>query len=256
MTMKCRYDPDMPPLMVDAVRDMKKKGLLPQNFIPQKVNAPGEYVSEEIRLSRVLDKEMLFRFAYVPFVIAQLVWDYADTITTLTAWMRLRETLPLNRKVKELRMEYDRKRAPFIDKTHQASEIENMYTFEDGVKEIFNLYLLNLRLDLQHEYPDLQDEDIDLLTATYQCLILLKSLHRYVAKQTAKVQRIVGRQIGRILPCELYALEPIIAAYVGDKPISDKFRKQQGQYVETLSTQIALIGLNDTVIKQEQSESI
>lgn len=254
--MKCRYDPDMPPLMVDAVRDMKKKGLLPQNFIPQKVNAPGEYVSEEIRLSRVLDKEMLFRFAYVPFVIAQLVWDYVDTITTLTAWMKRRETLALSRKIKELRRDYDRKRAPFIDNLHQASEIDNMYVFEDGVKDIFKLYLLNLRLDLKHEYPDLQDEDMDLLTATYQCLILLRALYRYVAKQTDRIQRKIGRQIGRILPCELYALEPLVAAHVGDKPISDKFHKQQGTYIETLSTQIALIGLNDTKPNKKHSETV
>lgn len=32
------------------------------------------------RIETMFNREELFRFAYVPFVIAELVWDYADTV--------------------------------------------------------------------------------------------------------------------------------------------------------------------------------
>lgn len=229
---------ELPPLMQQTIDRMKRLGQLPADFQPHRVE------NTDLQLSELLDREALFRFAYVPFVIAELVWDYADTIRNLTVILRIRELRKLNRAVSELHREYDRRRARFIDGHHHASEQENMLVFEDGVKSIFRLYITNLRCDLRREYPDLAEGYIDLLEATYQCLLLLRSLYAYTDDQMLKIQRRLKRQIGRILPPELYALEHLIVAYIGDKPISSQFRTQQKTYVKTISNQIALIALN------------
>lgn len=200
---------------------------------------------ETLKLSKMLDKDTLFRFAYVPFVIAELVWDYADTIIDIAIIMRLGETKKLCRAIRELRRDYDRVRAPFIDDAHRDSETENMYMFEDGVNDIFKTLLVNIRCDLNGEYPELAQDYLDLLTAVYQCDILLHSLFRYVRMQTEKIEKIVGHRIGRILPDEMYQLDALVIAFVGDKPVSERFISVKETYIKTLATQMALIELNE-----------
>lgn len=200
--------------------------------------------AEKLKLSKILDRDTLFRFAYVPFVIAELVWDYADTILTLSVMMRT-GAKKLCRAVKELRRNYERERAPFIDQAHKDSEVENMFVFEDGVRDIYTQMLVNVRCDLKSEYPNLDKDNIDLLTAVYQCDITLQSLILYTQQQTAKIERIVGHRIGKILPAQIYQLARLIPEFVGDKPASDNFNKLKKQYEKTFATQIALIELSD-----------
>ena len=206
---------------------------------------PKRQEDEEMRLSRILDKETLFRFAYVPFVIAQLVWDYADTILIMAAWLKISETKPLCRAVKELRRDYDRIRAPHIDKAHADSEIENGYVFEECVKDITRQLLVNLRIDLRSEYPEIEPAYLDFLIAVYQCDITLKSLLLYIRKQTDRISKKIDRHVGRILPDAVYKLDKLVLEFVGDKPVSEKFAKLKKQYIETFATQIALVGLNE-----------
>lgn len=206
---------------------------------------PKTQEDEELRLSRLLDKETLFRFAYVPFVIAQLVWDYADTILNMAALLRISETRKLCRAVRELRREYDRIRAPHIDAAHEASEVSNMYVFEDGVADITKQLLLNLRINLRSEYPELEDDYMSYLIAVYQCDITLKSLLLYTRKQTEIIEKKIDRHVGHILPESVYQLNRLVIEFIGDKPVSESFAKLKKQYIETFATQIALTELSE-----------
>lgn len=202
--------------------------------------------AEKLKLSKILDRDTLFRFAYVPFVIAELAWDYADTVLTLSAMMKT-GAKKLCRAVRELRREYERERARFIDQAHKDSEVENMYVFEDGVKDIYTQMLVNVRCDLNSEYPSLDKDSVDLLTAVYQCDITLQSLILYTQQQTSKIERIVGHRIGKILPAQVCQLARLMPEFIGDKPASERFNKLKKQYEKTFATQIALIELNDTL---------
>lgn len=206
---------------------------------------PKHHEDEEMRLSRLLDKDTLFRFAYVPFVIAQLVWDYADTILTMAAWLRISETKKLCRAVRELRRDYDRIRAPHIDAAHEASEVSNMYVFEDCVADITKQLLLNLRINLKSEYPELDEEYLGYLIAIYQCDITLKALLQYTAKQTERIAKKINRNVGHILPESVYKLNRLVLEFVGDKPVTEKFATLKQKYIDTFATQIALIELNE-----------
>lgn len=200
----------------------------------------------EIRLSELLDDEALFRFAYVPFVIAQLVWDYADTILGMAAWLRISATKRLCRAVRELHREYTYIRENFIDDAHKNSEVENGYVFEDGVRNITNQMMLNLRIDLKSEYPDLNPEYLDYLLAVNQCDITLKALLRYTERQTQRIAGKVKRHVGRILPDAIYKLSAIIPEFVGDKPLSAKVHQLREQYIATFAAQIGIIELTTT----------
>ena len=205
--------------------------------------------AQEIKLSEVLDSETLMRFAYVPFVIATLAWDYADSILTLAKMLGMKEVASTSRSVRQLKRDYDNLRAKYIDSAHQKSEEDNMYVFEDGVNDVFRLYLVNIGFDIKKEYPDLSEDYILYLKAIYQCHIVLKSLYKYVEIQTKNVQKIVGHTIGDILPQELRKLDSLVMAFVGDKSISKDFEKQQNTYATTLANRMCSIELSE--IKDE-----
>ncbi|MCM1075976.1 MAG: hypothetical protein NC411_01285 [Bacteroides sp.] len=200
---------------------------------------------EKMQLSKRLDSETLFRFAYVPFVIAKLVWDYADTVLTIVSQLRPEKTKPLSRAVKELHREYEQIRAPYIDKKHEQSEEDNMVVFEDGVADIMRQLVLNIQCDLKSEYPDINEDYLILLIAVYQCDITLRALLLYTQRQADRIAKRLNKNVGRILPRPMYALRDIIIEFVGDMPVSEKFGKLKRQYIETFATQMALIELNE-----------
>lgn len=207
---------------------------------------------EKKKLAKQLGEEGLFRFGYVPFVISELAWDYADTVIDLCVMMKLDKVKLLCRAIKKLRADYLRLHNAHIDKQHHESEKRNMIVFEEGVKQIFNLYIVNLKCDLASEYPDLSSDSIMFLTAVYQCWIVIKSLLLYAKRQTDKVASIVGHPIGDIIPIQVRKLADLILAFTGDSPAPKKFEKQQETYIQTLATQIALVEL--TPIKEDETE--
>jgi len=144
---------------------------------------------KEQKLSEVLDSETLMRFAYVPFVVAQLAWDYADTIVDVASMLKLHPTKKLCRAVRELKRQYDRVRDEFTNYAHRDSEIDNMYVFEDGVSDLFSLYLKNIEFDLKSEYPDLGEDNRNYLLAIYQCHIVLQCIYRYAEMQKVKIEK-------------------------------------------------------------------
>lgn len=211
----------------------------------QRIQAEHEK-EQEIKLSEILDSETLMRFAYVPFVIATLAWDYVDTILTLSKMFGIKNVKPISRSVRQLKRDYDILRARYIDSIHSKSEENNMYVFEDGVNDVFKLYLVNIELDIKRKYPDLSEDYIMYIKAIYQCHIVLKSLYKYVEIQTKNVQNIVGHTIGDILPKELRKLDSLVMAFIDDKSISKDFEIQQDTYAMTLANRMCSIELSET----------
>ncbi len=205
---------------------------------------------EELKLSEILDSETLMRFAYIPFVVAQLAWDYADTVIDVSTLLRLHPTKKLCRAIRELKRRYDNVRAEFTNYAHRDSEIDNMYVFEDGVSDLFSLYLKNIEFDLKKEYPDLEGDYKVMLLSVYQCHIVLKAIYRYAEMQRDKIEKIVGHRIGDILPVELRKLDILIMEFIGDKPVSSQFDVQQKTYAQCIANRMCLVELNDKDAEQ------
>ena len=230
----------------------KFKRSFPKEFHQQLEQRQAQLIQEkqerdrqrEIKLSKVLDSETVMRFAYVPFVVANLAWDYVDTIFDMASFLRLEKTKPLKRAILELKKEYDYIRKPY--QGYRTSYTENMYAFEDGVKDIVKLYMANVEIDLRCEYPNLDPDHLMLLKAVYQCHLILLSIYDYVAKQKKKIEGIVKHTIGDVLPKELRRLDGLVLAFSGDKPLSQKFAEQQKVYANNIAIKMCLIELNET----------
>lgn len=197
------------------------------------------------KIKSTLTRDELLRFGYVPFVVARLVWDYADTIIDICIQMRLAETKQLSRTVRKLKTEYDRTRLPYIDKQREDNEECGMLIIEEAVKSNANLYYADLKCQVQHEYPELYTDYRYLIFAVYQCRLLLKALLAYAEKQRAHIAEKMGWNIKSVLPHAIKVLEPIIIEFTGDKRLSQEWDKTEEAFVEAVATQIGLIQLTD-----------
>lgn len=227
------------------------------NSLEQKQQERSKSLEQEInrRVINIFNREELFRFAYVPFVIAELVWDYADTVIIMSRQIDAPAVRRLSRVIRKARAEYDHLRRKFIDNENRKREIENGYVFENATKEITAQLMLNIRLDINTEYPDLDDDSRGLLLAVYQCHIISRALIRYLNKMTEKAIDRVGHPIGRILPPSYYLMDRLILEYVGNKPASPRFQKLMREYIDTYANQIALVKLSDTDIGEAEQPS-
>lgn len=203
------------------------------------------------RINQALTREELFRFAYVPFVIAELVWDYADTVLDLSH--RNPKVKKLSRAIKNARRDYDSLRRQYIDENNRKREIENMYVFEDGVKRITSQMLTNIDIDIKSEYPDLMPEYRDLLIAVYQCHVLSRALVKYTNRESVELQKKLNQPVGNVLPPSYFIMDKLIPEFVGDKPASPNLRTLFEQYINSLSVQIGLIDLNDETEEANQT---
>lgn len=208
----------------------------------RKVESTKEKMIREIKqIQEKLSPENLLRMAYVPFVIARLVWDYADTIVNLCSMMKLTPTKGLCRTVRQLRREYDQDRMPFIDKAHEDCEEDNMIVYEEQVKAMMNLYLINLECAIKREFKEISREMRDLLKAVYQCDVLVKALFLYTDRQMKMASDMLGWRMGSMLPDTIHRLKPLIPEFLGEMALDQEWIDTENQYVKVFANQIGMV---------------
>lgn len=200
-----------------------------------------------------LDEETLLRLGYIPFCIAELVWDYADTVITLCAMMKNEATRKISRAIRQYRREYLQERAEYVTAVQRENEVSNALVYEEAVGDITAQMLLNVKADILAQYPDLRPDYLQMLVATHQCDILCKALIRYVGIISAKVEGIVGHKIGCVLPRAIFGLNTLIGEYAGNKQLSARFTQLRDKYIETLAVQMALIKLDAGSVLNNES---
>ncbi len=200
---------------------------------------------KERDIKEKISGEQLFRFAYIPFVISTLVWDYADTICDLAAVMRIHEVKRLCRAVKNLRAEYDSIHKSRFDFKARHSEELNMYAFEDFTARITKVVIANIRGELMRAYPDMSEDELEYFVAVHQCNILLKALLVYEYDQRKQIKAKLHYDVGTILRRPVRALAKLIPEFIGDKPLPESFKPTERGFVNNIANQMALIGLSD-----------
>lgn len=195
-----------------------------------------EVTMEEIKTK--IDRETLFLFAYVPFVIAEVAWDYADSCLNMAVLLRQRELKPLCRAIKELRRDYDRIRQRTIDRQHREIENEQMIMFQEDYKEFFSKLHLNIDLQVNKEHPGLCTDSRMLISAAYSCAVVLRSLFKYAGIMEKRIADILGiTAIGSIIVKELRQLATLILHFAGKDSIgnNNRFPDSLNVFVDTLT---------------------
>ncbi len=196
----------------------------------------------EINISKRLTKDELFRVAYMPFVMAQVVWDYADTLCDLSVIARESRLKRLCRAVKGLRREYDRGRAPFIDSAAQAKEEEHMIAFQEAHRDFFAKLRLAVTERIHTSHGVLDPDRETLVAACCMGVLCHRALRKLVAWADALIERKCGRASHSIMPDQMRQLGTLLPEFAGDYGI-DLGTPQMDMWRDTLVNHVLSVEL-------------
>ena len=206
------------------------------NIIARQRAIKNNISMEEIK--QRIDKETLFLFAFVPFVIAEVAWDFADTCIDIAIILRLTPTKKLCRRIRELRKEYDFKRSRFIDNAHRDLETDNMIAFQEDYKEYFSTLVKSINDQVDTQHPGLEYQSRLLISGAYSCAVVLRALFDYASFMERKIADLLGiDSTGSIIIPELRELEKIILQFAGEESINNdnRFPSTLAPFVTTLT---------------------
>lgn len=193
----------------------------------------------------VLSEEELYRFGYIPFVIAGLVWDYAETVTDMCASLRLDALKHMCREIKNLRREYEQERIRTRLVKLMQHEEHNAMIFEEDIKKNMRLFLTHLRIDVDKTYPDRSDDERFLIIAIHQCIVVLDSLIENVREMCENVSNRLGVRLGTILPPTLEPLRESLKKAEDIYRLPDGFYKTKKIFSHSFANMIKAIPLTD-----------
>lgn len=199
---------------------------------------------------QALDSHDIFRFTYAPFVVAELAWDYADTILIIAKQLHLSETKRLSRIIKEARREYCSIRFKYSMGEQRQRLEDNMYLFEDALKPVLRQMSVNVTCDIKKQYPELEELSSCLLQAIIECEVVSNALVKFVERQVGNIQKKIGVPVKSPLPQCYMLMHKLIPEFYGDKPLSDKFQQLKQVYIDTLAAQMGLITYKESNNKQ------
>lgn len=194
----------------------------------------------------VLSEKATFAITYVPFVIAEVAWDYADTAIELAILIHNPSTRPICREIRELRQKYDHGRYRFINSQWRKSETENMIMFQSVLDDYFGDIYRKSTAIMTAEYPNLDADGISLLASAYLCVSVIKGLKRYAAAQEKVLSDIVGYKVGKIIPEEMTRLQEVMGHFAAEHPFPGQLLSLQEEYADTLAQYISDTDIEET----------
>lgn len=127
-----------------------------------------------------LPSDVMIACGAVLYPFMNLTWGYVETIREQCIRMKLSETKPLTRQLKELKLDYDRFRQRDMGDLETAQETSAGEWVEDTLGDDFRRLFTSLEMEATRKY---QDIDMRLLVvAVHQCLTLIETVKRYALK--------------------------------------------------------------------------
>ena len=204
---------------------------------------------EPIDLDRDLPTDLLMRFAYIPFVVFEVAWDYADSLINLAIIARRHETKKLCRAIRELRRRYQQFRSEFLDSQHLNSEERNMIYMQEIFSDFFGKVYYSFKNHCFKQYPNLDEENSQLVVTACMGQAVIHALKCYVKIVTAQVEEALHRKItNSILPPHVTPLCDLMGEFAGDCPLGgDAYMKEQEQVTKTLCNYLLKLELTLTL---------
>lgn len=171
-----------------------------------------------------LSENEIMQIHYIPLTIAELVWDYADTI--IACCKGNKKIAQLSRTIRHARRCYLKAFPRQMARALESGEmLDNAYLFEEMIARQWNTMNTALLADLRTLYPDLPQEEMNVLMAAYEAIAIARALDKFVKKISGKLTRITGWDFnaGHILSKPYRAMTALLELYIGDHPASPRF---------------------------------
>lgn len=176
-----------------------------------------------VDIAKGLSREEIYRVAYLPFVVAEVMWDYADTLCNIGAILRheqsdkdCRSMKLLSRAVRTLRREYEQGRAAYIDAVQREVETTHMIEFQEGLRSYFTSLRASIENDIHRRYGEIRRSNLILLLAVYEAIVVYRALLKYADWADRLIEKKCGRARHSIIPDEITRLGSLLPQYAGD----------------------------------------
>lgn len=173
------------------------------------------YLQRQKKTIRDVPKEILADMSIRLFALMNLTWDYIDTICDLCVSLRISETKPLVRTVRELKREYDKFRWSVVDSDHEKKETNTGLEIEEKLSADFDRLFNGVELEVNR--LKLKREHKTLVIATQQALTLMDAVKIFARRCDKKIASYdVWVCDCCMVMTEFMKLYPLIPEFAGD----------------------------------------
>lgn len=166
--------------------------------------------------TRDIPLDLLSHMAVKLHLIELLAWDYADTVISWSGEaMSIQETKRLSRRLRQLKVEYDRFHSRSIDDESTRHTFDLALLFESVCKPHLSKLRFGLTNELKKAFPDLSEKSFTLLMATQELLTITDTMKLFAAECDATI-RSYGVNKHSILCDEAAQLAKLAPEYLGD----------------------------------------
>lgn len=220
----------------------------PLSLIPARTDIFKVDCGKQRTLHDIDDDVLLFRVAYVPYVIGALAWDWVDSILDQAAQMKIEETKALSRGIREVKRKYAQFREHRIFDTMVKQEQMHSEQFQEGYADYFDELYKGFKEQVAYRYPRLDKQWVYFHATTYTAMVILRALFRYAAWCDRTIESILGAAQNSILPQHFGALYQLIEMYLGDD--NEAVRKEDlNVVVDELYNKIMSIEFTGELVK-------
>ena len=135
----------------------------------------------------------------IPYVIAEIAWDYADSCVNIAAIHKLSEYKTVCRRIRELRTVYERHHSQFTVNNQRAFETENMIKFQEDYADFFERLHSNIKHEITTNTQTTDKDCVMLEVCAYSCIVAIKAMRNYIVAIEDKVTKMLGRSLGGTL---------------------------------------------------------
>lgn len=130
-----------------------------------------------VEIADAVPQDVLLHWAANLYTLMNMGWDYVETVLDVVIQMRLSETKPLVRRVRQLKREYEQFRSRAIDGKAERNERECAEAFEDFVQK--HLSRLFNALEFETMKQDIRKDYATLVIAVQQAMTILDAVKAY-----------------------------------------------------------------------------
>lgn len=164
-----------------------------------------------------LDNASALRIAVMPWVVGRVFWDYVDSVIDLTKLLRFPELKPLNRQLRALHDDFERKRSSYISKSVSDLEADKAEELQAMHRADFSEPYKMLREHITEFYPGVESDVAEYLAAIYMAIAIGNALWRFCYGVDIEIDQKLGvKSDVQIFPKQIRVAKDMLKIYLGD----------------------------------------
>lgn len=163
----------------------------PEEEFQQKVKT-----STELMLKNLTVEEQM-KVAFVPIVINQIIFSFAEMVTNYAATHRLEKFKKTSREIKRIKQDYYSEISKDLDNRHTQKVFDDTGMFLAECESDFNIMFFSINGELKRNYPNIEHDE--LYTYIFITLLMSKFLDDYI-RRTNEIVKEKCKDIGDAVP--------------------------------------------------------